>query len=75
MNLTVVRRVVMEYRDQEFRYDADEIMEPHADYIRQVAGGKQYMQKRSVRPKRRRSPKAAHPGNGMGARRNRHWTW
>ena len=65
----------MEYRDQEFRYDADETMEPDTDHVRQVAGGKQYMQKRSARPKRRRSPKASHPGCGVGSRRNRRWTW
>jgi hypothetical protein len=75
MNSTIVRRNVMEYRDQEFRYDTDERMEPDADYMQQVSGGKQYMQKRSARPKRRRSPKAAHPGCGVGSRRNRRWTW
>ena len=75
MNSTVVRRNVMEYRDQTFRYEADELLEPDSEHVRQVAGGKQYIQKRSVRPKRRKSPKAAHPGVGMGGRRNRAWTW
>ena len=65
----------MEYRDHEFRYDAEDI-EPETEHIRQLSEGKQYSQKRSVhRPKRRKAPKAAHPGCGIGARRNHRWTW
>jgi hypothetical protein len=74
MNLTAVRRNVMSYRDHEFRYDAEQTFEVESD-IRQDGNGKQYIQKRSVRPKRRRSPKASHPGCGMGARRGRKWNW
>ena len=75
MTSTVVRRNVMEYRDHEFRYDADNLLEPDAESVRQLSEGKQYRQQRSVRPKRRKAPKATHPGCGMGARRNRRWTW
>lgn len=65
----------MQYRDQEFRYDAEHLLELETEYVQKLADGKQYRQKRSVRPKRRKSPKTAHPGYGMGGRRNRHWTW
>jgi hypothetical protein len=74
MNLTAVRRNVMQYRDHEFRYDAEQLLDIDSDYAK-TANGKQYVQKRSVRPKRRRSPKASHPGCGMGARRGRKWAW
>ena len=40
----------MQYRDLEFRYDADDLAEPDSEYVRQLSGGKQYSQKRSVRP-------------------------
>jgi hypothetical protein len=72
MNSTDVRSNVMQYRDLEFRYENS--LEHDLD-VRPVAGGKQYAQKRSVRPKRRKSPKASHPGCGIGARKNRRWTW
>jgi hypothetical protein len=65
----------MQYRDHEFRYDAEPMLDLESDDVRQEANGKQYIQKRSVRPKRRRSPKASHPGCGMGARRGRKWSW
>ena len=65
----------MEYRDLEFRYDADDLAEPDSKYVRQLSGGKQYSQKRSVRPKRRGVAKATQPGCGMGARRKRRWSW
>lgn len=65
----------MQYRDQEFRYHADSTLELDTDYVHQLADGKQYSQKRSVRPKRRKAPKATQPGCGIGSRRNRHWTW
>jgi hypothetical protein len=64
----------MQYRDHEFRYDAEQSSDVEPD-VRQDDDGKQYIQKRSVRPKRRRSPKASHPGCGMGARRGRKWGW
>ena len=65
----------MQYREQEFRYDAENLLEPDSNYVRELSDGRQYRQKRSASPKRRKSPKAAHPGCGMGARRNRRWTW
>ena len=64
----------MQYRDHEFRYDGENLGEPETESVRQLSDGKQYRQKRSARPKRR-SAKAAHPGCGIGARRNRRWTW
>jgi hypothetical protein len=76
MNSTVVRRSnVMEYRDQEIRYDAETLFELESDYVRRSSESNEYRQKRSIQPKRRKSPKAAHPGCGMGGRRNRHWNW
>lgn len=65
----------MEYRDHEFRYDADNVADADTEYDRKLSDGKQYRQDRSVRPKRRKAPKATHPGCGMGARRNRRWAW
>ena len=75
MNSTVVRSNVMQYRELEFRYDADDLAEPDSEYVRQLSGGKHYSQKRSVRTKQRKSPKAAHPGCGIGGRRKRRWSW
>jgi hypothetical protein len=75
MNSTVARRNVMEYRDQEFRYDAERLFELESDCVRKLSESKQYRQKRSTRPKRRKAPRAAHPGYGIGGRRQRHWTW
>ena len=44
----------MQYRDHEFRYDAEQLFDMESE-VRQEANGKQYVQKRSVRPKRRRN--------------------
>jgi hypothetical protein len=65
----------MQYRDHEFRYDAENAGELESEFVRELSDGKQYKQKRSARPKRRRAARASHPGCGMGARRNRRWTW
>jgi len=65
----------MKYRDQESRYDSDMLLELENEFVRETADGKQYRQKRSGNPKRRKAPKASHPGHGIGGRRNRHWTW
>ena len=76
MNSTELRSSVMEYRDHEFRYDAENLHElDEPDSVQQVANGKQYRQQRSARPKRRKSPKASHPGCGIGGRRKRQWNW
>jgi hypothetical protein len=75
MNTTVSRRNVMEYRDQDFRYDAERLFELESEYVRQQSEGKQYRQKRSTRTKRHKPPKGSHPGCGMGARRHRRWDW
>jgi hypothetical protein len=74
MNVEVVKRPIMEYRDQEFRYESDS-EEFQADLVRQQTSGKEYRAKRSSRDSRRRSPKASHPGHGISGRRNRRWAW
>jgi hypothetical protein len=65
----------MQYRDQAFRYDSESLIELEAEFVRDLAEGKQYRQKRSSGQKRRKSPKASNPGCGMSARKNRHWDW
>jgi hypothetical protein len=65
----------MQYRDQEFRYESENMLELETDFVRQLSEGKQYRQKRSGRPTRRKSPKASHPGLGISGRRNRRWCW
>jgi hypothetical protein len=74
MNALAVRRPAMKYRDQEIRYES-EGDEVDAEAIRQQTDGKQYRSKRSAKPSRRRVTKVAHPGHGIGGRRNRRWTW
>jgi hypothetical protein len=75
MNAVIVRRRVMQYRDAEFQYELENEEELGTELARQQASGKQYRTKRSSKPSRRRTPKASHPGQGIGARRNRRWTW
>ncbi len=75
MNLTAPRLNAMQYRDQEFRYDADMLVDLESQFVRELSDGKQYRQKRSGNPKRRKSPKASHPGHGFSGRRNRKWSW
>jgi hypothetical protein len=75
MNLTEPRLNAMQYRDQEFRYDADMLVDLESQFVRELSDGKQYRQKRSGKPKRRKSPKASHPGYGFAGRRNRKWSW
>ncbi len=65
----------MQYRDQEFRYDADDATDPDSEYTRQLSNRKQYSQKRTPRLKRRKSAKSSHPGCGISARRNHRWSW
>ena len=65
----------MQYRDQEFRYESDLQHELESEFVRELSEGKQYRQKRSGNPKRRKAPKSAHPGHGMSGRRNHRWTW
>jgi hypothetical protein len=65
----------MDYRDQEFRYDAEHLFELEKESIRRLSDVKQHRHKPSTRSKSRKSPKAAQPGCGMGARRNKRWTW
>jgi hypothetical protein len=65
----------MQYRDHEFRYEDENSNGVESQFVRDSTEGKSYRQKRSARPKRRRAAKATHPGCGMGARRNRRWTW
>ena len=75
MSLTPPNNSAIQYRDREFRYDSDMLVELEAEFVRELSDGKQYRQKRSGTPKRRKAPKASHPGCGMGGRRNRRWTW
>lgn len=65
----------MEYRDQEFRYDAERLFELESESSRQLSNDKQVCQKRSTRPKQRKSLKSAQPGCGISARRNKRWAW
>jgi hypothetical protein len=76
MNAVLIRRRVMKYRDLEFQYDS-EVGEPDADSVRQQQTGKQYRRKKSIRSTRGRNSKAAasQPGCGIGARRNKRWSW
>jgi hypothetical protein len=66
----------MQYRDSAIQYDSEH-EEFEAALVREPADGKQYRRKRSMRATRRRSSKSAasNPGCGMGARRQKRWTW
>jgi hypothetical protein len=75
MNLTVPQNSAMQYRDQDSRYDSDTLLELESELGREPSQGKHYRQKRSSSRKRRKAPKASHPGCGMAARGSRHWTW
>jgi hypothetical protein len=63
----------MQYREPEFQYEL--YGEELGELARQQSAGKQYRSKRSAKPKRRKAPKAAHPGHGMAGRRNHRWAW
>jgi hypothetical protein len=72
---TLVRRQVMQYREQDLRYDAEND-NLEAEFVRRQAKGKQYRRKRSIRATRRRSKaSASKPGCGIGARRHHRWSW
>jgi hypothetical protein len=75
MNLTAPRSNAMQYRDQETRHDSEMLLELENEFDRDLSAGKQYRQKRSGNPKRRKAPKVSHPGCGMSSRRNHRWTW
>jgi hypothetical protein len=76
MNVEMLRRNVMSYRGQEFHYEVDDL-EAETDAIRQQEQGKTYRRKRSLHSNRKRTTKAStnRPGCGIGARRNRRWSW
>lgn len=63
----------MQYRDLEFQYEL--YGEELGAEARQQTAGKQYRNKRSTKPPRRKTPKATHPGYGVSGRRNRRWAW
>jgi hypothetical protein len=65
----------IQYREHEFRYDADALLELETDFVRELSEGKQYRQKRSANLKRRKAPKASNPGCGIAGRRNHRWSW
>jgi hypothetical protein len=75
MMSTVPGSNLIQYRDQEFRYDSDMLLELESEFIRDLSNGKQYRQKRSGTAKRRKPPKASYPGCGMAGRRNHRWAW
>jgi hypothetical protein len=75
MNSTASGSNAIQYRDQAFSYDSEMLLELESEFVRELSDGKQYRQKRSSRPKRRKSPKASHPGCGMAGRRKHRWTW
>jgi hypothetical protein len=74
MSIAIGRNVI-QYRDQAFRYDSDTLLELEGEFVRDLSEGKQYRQKRSSSPKRRKPPKASSPGCGMAGRCNRRWSW
>jgi hypothetical protein len=75
MNSTASGNNAIEYRDHAFSYDSETLLALESEFVRELSGGKQYRQRRSTTPKRRKAPKASRPGCGMGGRRNRRWTW
>ncbi len=75
MNSTTPRSTIMQYRDQEFRYDSDMLCELEIKFVRGLSDGNHYRQKRSGSPKRRRAARVSHAGHGISGRRNHRWTW
>jgi hypothetical protein len=75
MNLTVHQNNTIQYREQDSRYDSDTLLELESELGREPSQGKRYRQKRSSTRKRRKAPKASHPGCGIAGRGNRQWTW
>lgn len=65
----------MQYRDSELRYESEtDGLETTA--VRQHVDHTKYRRKRAIRARRRTSKTAdAHPGCGIGGRRNHRWTW
>ena len=75
MIAVMVRRNIMQYRDHEFQYDSEN-ENLGSDTAREQTNRKQYRQKRSSQTARRKAPKSStQPGCGIGARRNRRWSW
>ena len=74
MKSTASGHNAIQYRDHAFRYDSDSL-ELETEFVRELSDGKQYRQKRSSSPKRRKPPKAARPGCGIAGRGNRRWGW
>jgi hypothetical protein len=75
MNSTASGNNAIQYRDHAFRYDSDTLREIEADFMHELSEGKQYRQKRSSSPKRRKAPRASNPGCGMAGRCNHRWSW
>ena len=65
----------MQYRGQEFQYDAENSEVDAETGRKPPSAGNQYRRKRSIQATRRRSKSANQPGCGIGARRNNRWTW
>jgi hypothetical protein len=75
MNSTAPQSSAMQHRDQDCRYDSDALVQLESALGRDPSQGKHYRQKRSSSRKRRKAPKASHPGYGIAGRGKRHWTW
>jgi hypothetical protein len=75
MSPTAPQSNPIDYREPEFRYDSEMLLELEGELVRGLSKGKQYRQKRSTTQKRRKAPKVAHPGCGMAGRRHHRWTW
>ena len=75
MNSTARGNNAIQYRDQTFRYDSDSLLELETEFVRGLSEGKQYRQRRSASPKRRKAPKALRPGCGIAGRCKRRWSW
>jgi hypothetical protein len=59
----------MRNKERQYHEDAD------SDPVRSVVGGKPNYRKRPQQQKRRKVPKAAHPGYGIGGRRKPRLDW
>jgi hypothetical protein len=75
MNSTDSGNNAIQYREQPIRYDSETLLDLETEFVRELSDGKQYRQKRSSSPKRRKVPKASRAGCGMGGRCNRRWSW
>jgi hypothetical protein len=64
----------MQYKEHQFQYESEF---PDTDQEQSASDRKQYRRGRPFRNARRRTAKkpTSSPGPGIGARRNRRWSW